>query len=102
MPSGNSSEGLKNRRVLKDSVIILTTDHGDEFAKHGGLSHDGKLYDELVHVPLILYEPHGKETRHVGRWSAPWMSHRPLFICSESNRPRPLRGAPSFPWKAIL
>lgn len=43
--------------VLKDSWVILTTDHGDEFGEHGGLSHDGKMYSELVNVPLIIYEP---------------------------------------------
>ncbi len=42
--------------VLKDSMVILTTDHGDEFGEHGGLSHDGKLYDELIHVPLLIYD----------------------------------------------
>lgn len=53
-------EVLERRNVLKDSWIILTTDHGDEFGEHGGLSHDGKMYAELVHVPLILHEP-GRE-----------------------------------------
>ena len=50
--------------VLKNSWIILTTDHGDEFGEHGGLSHDGKMYSELVHVPLIFYEP-GREKEEV-------------------------------------
>lgn len=48
---------LEKRDVLKESWVILTTDHGDEFGEHGGLSHDGKMYSELVHVPLIVYEP---------------------------------------------
>lgn len=50
-------EILEKWNVLKDSWVILTTDHGDEFGEHGGLSHDGKMYSELVHVPLIIYEP---------------------------------------------
>ena len=48
---------LERREVLKDTSLMLTTDHGDEFGDHGGLSHDGKMYSELVHVPLIIYEP---------------------------------------------
>ena len=48
---------LERWNVLKESWVILTTDHGDEFGEHGGLSHDGKMYSELVHVPLIFYEP---------------------------------------------
>jgi arylsulfatase A-like enzyme len=47
--------------VLKESWVILTTDHGDEFGEHGGLSHDGKMYSELVHVPLTIYEPIKKQ-----------------------------------------
>jgi arylsulfatase len=50
--------------ILKDSRIIITTDHGDEFGEHGGLSHDGKMYSELVHIPLMIYEP-GREKGEV-------------------------------------
>ena len=38
-----------------DTLFIITADHGEEFREHGGLSHLEKLYDELLHVPLILY-----------------------------------------------
>ena len=48
---------LERYDLLKDSLIIITSDHGDEFGEHGGLSHDGKMYSELVNVPLIIYEP---------------------------------------------
>ncbi|HEC87737.1 MAG TPA: hypothetical protein ENI52_00290, partial [Thermoplasmata archaeon] len=34
---------------------VITADHGEEFREHGGLSHLEKLYDELLHVPLIFY-----------------------------------------------
>jgi len=43
--------------VLKDSVIIITSDHGDEFNEHGGLSHDDKMYCELINIPLLIYHP---------------------------------------------
>ena len=55
---------LEEWKVLKDSWVILTTDHGDEFGEHGGLSHDGKMYSELVHIPLILHDP-GREKGEV-------------------------------------
>lgn len=42
--------------LLKDSVIIITSDHGEEFGEHGGLSHDGKFYSELINVPFIVYD----------------------------------------------
>jgi len=46
---------LEKFNVLNDSAIVITSDHGDEFGEHGGLSHDGKMYSELVNVPLIIY-----------------------------------------------
>ena len=48
---------LEKSNLLKDSLIIITADHGDEFGEHGGLSHDGKMYSELVNVPLLIYDP---------------------------------------------
>jgi len=43
--------------LLQDSVIIITNDHGDEFNEHGGLSHDAKMYSELIDMPLLIYDP---------------------------------------------
>jgi len=48
---------LQELDLLNDSVVIITSDHGDEFGEHGGLSHDGKMYSELVDVPLIVFDP---------------------------------------------
>ena len=56
---------LEERDILKDSAIIITSDHGDEFGEHGGISHDGKMYSELVNVPLLIYEP-SREKGEVG------------------------------------
>jgi len=46
---------LKSLGILEDTVIIVTNDHGDEFNEHGGLSHDDKMYSELIDMPLIIY-----------------------------------------------
>jgi len=43
--------------LLPNSVIIMTNDHGDEFNEHGGLSHDDKMYSELIDMPLLIYDP---------------------------------------------
>ncbi len=40
-----------------DVVLVLTSDHGEEFYEHGGTSHAYSLYDEQLHVPLVLYAP---------------------------------------------
>jgi arylsulfatase A-like enzyme len=57
---GNFIKKLNEMDLLKDCIIILTSDHGDAFGEHNGiLGHGGKfdeqLYDEIIHVPLIMY-----------------------------------------------
>ncbi len=39
---------------LKNSIIIITSDHGEELFDHGDVGHLPKLYDELLHVPFII------------------------------------------------
>jgi len=48
-------EALRTLGLLESTVIIVTNDHGDEFNEHGGLSHDDKMYSELVDAPLVIY-----------------------------------------------
>ena len=45
--------GLEDDNVL----FIFTSDHGEEIADHGGLGHSTTLYQELVHVPLLVRWP---------------------------------------------
>jgi len=47
---------LKKFDLWQNSVIIITSDHGDEFGEHGGLSHDGKMYSELIDIPFLIYD----------------------------------------------
>jgi arylsulfatase A-like enzyme len=44
---------LKEAGVLDNALVIVTSDHGEEFGEHGGLIHRDLLYEELLHVPLI-------------------------------------------------
>ncbi|TDI93223.1 MAG: DUF229 domain-containing protein [Caldithrix sp.] len=44
---------LEKVGFLENCLVILTSDHGEEFGEHGGLLH-GDLYDEQLHVPLII------------------------------------------------
>lgn len=41
-------------KVLANTLIVLTADHGEELYDHGGWKHGQTLYDEQIHVPLIL------------------------------------------------
>jgi arylsulfatase A-like enzyme len=39
---------------LDNAVVVATSDHGEEFGEHGGVLHGGKLFEELLRVPLII------------------------------------------------
>ena len=51
---------LAARGFLDDAVVVVTADHGEEFGEHGGLTHGRTLYDELLHVPLVVTAPGDK------------------------------------------
>jgi arylsulfatase A-like enzyme len=40
-----------------NTVIVLSGDHGEEFFEHGNLGHSHALWQELVHVPLVVWAP---------------------------------------------
>jgi choline-sulfatase len=50
-------DGLEKRGLSDDTLVVITADHGEEFWDHGSVGHGHSLYDELVHVPLILRIP---------------------------------------------
>lgn len=48
-----------------EALVVITSDHGEEFAEHGGSGHGNQLYDELLRVPLIVYQPKRLTPRRV-------------------------------------
>jgi arylsulfatase A-like enzyme len=48
---------LRDQKLLDRTAIVLTSDHGEEFAEHGFRRHGPTLYDEVTRVPLILWGP---------------------------------------------
>lgn len=42
-----------------DALIIITSDHGEELWEHDSIGHGRTVYEELVHVPMIIVLPDG-------------------------------------------
>ena len=51
-------EDLRQDGLLDNTLVVVFSDHGEEFLEHNGLLHE-KLYRETLHVPLILFWPAG-------------------------------------------
>ncbi|RKY20861.1 MAG: hypothetical protein DRQ55_06320 [Planctomycetota bacterium] len=50
-------EWLRGSGLWDDALIIVSADHGEEFLEHGATQHSVQLYEELVHVPLLVKFP---------------------------------------------
>jgi len=55
---GSAIEALKQNGDWDETLFVLLSDHGEEFGEHGGWLHDQSVYEELLHVPLIMHFPH--------------------------------------------
>jgi arylsulfatase A-like enzyme len=56
----------------RDTLVIVTADHGESFGEHGQQGHGGALHAELLDVPLLMVFPDG---RGAGRRVAARVSH---------------------------
>jgi arylsulfatase A-like enzyme len=56
---GDALEALRRAGRLENTLVVLTSDHGEEFHEHGGWTHGQSLYEELVRVPLVVRTPKG-------------------------------------------
>jgi arylsulfatase A-like enzyme len=59
---------LKRMKLYDSSLIVFTSDHGEEFFEHGLAGHGHSVYEELLRVPLMIKLP-GSARR--GRTSVP-------------------------------
>jgi arylsulfatase A-like enzyme len=48
---------LRELDLWNRTVVVLFSDHGEEFWDHGSVAHGHTLYQELIHVPLVFYVP---------------------------------------------
>src|SRR2546427_7036840 len=49
---------LRNQKLFEESVLIVASDHGESLGAHGEDTHGIFLYDETIHVPLLIKLPH--------------------------------------------
>ena len=45
--------------LLDEFLVILHSDHGEEFGEHGGRFHGTSVFQEQIHVPLLIHLPSG-------------------------------------------
>jgi sulfatase-like protein len=60
---------LQRRGLYADTLIVFTSDHGEALGERGIVGHGVNLYDELLHVPLIIKPPISARARN-------WLAER--------------------------
>jgi arylsulfatase A-like enzyme len=56
---GRFLDELRRRGLYDESLIVFLSDHGEALGEHGHTGHVVNLYDELLHVPLVIKPPKG-------------------------------------------
>jgi arylsulfatase A-like enzyme len=54
---GRLLQELDRRGLEKNTVVIVTSDHGESLGQHDLETHGRALYRELIHVPLVIWKP---------------------------------------------
>ncbi|MDH3201042.1 MAG: sulfatase-like hydrolase/transferase [Myxococcales bacterium] len=54
---GRLMESLRRKKILDDTVLVFTSDHGESLGEHGEATHAVFIYESTVHVPLIVRYP---------------------------------------------
>jgi arylsulfatase A-like enzyme len=65
---GKLVDGLRERRLLERTILVVLSDHGESFLEHGKVKHCQSAYDSEVKVPLLMRLP---SQRHGERLAGP-------------------------------
>ena len=54
---GRLLDGVRELGLDDDTLVVITSDHGEEFGEHGGREHGAHMNSEVLHVPLLMKAP---------------------------------------------
>jgi arylsulfatase A-like enzyme len=57
---------LDERGLADDTLVVLTSDHGEDFLDHGDVEHCRNLYDSEIRTPLMMRVPGLEGGRRIG------------------------------------
>lgn len=96
---GTLLAAIEEEGLADDTLVVLTADHGEEFGDHGGQAHWGQLYEELIHIPLVMVGP-GLDAARLGVGAsladlAPTLLD---LLAVRGRRKQPWAGSSLVPW----
>ncbi len=64
---------LRRRGLLEEAVVIITADHGQSLGERGVWGHGSQLYNEQIHVPLLIWSSARQHTQVTQPTSLAWL-----------------------------
>ncbi|MBN1772629.1 MAG: sulfatase [Deltaproteobacteria bacterium] len=62
---GRLRRELEELGLARDTIVVVVSDHGEEFAEHGRFGHGFDFFDEALRVPLVILDPAETRPRRV-------------------------------------
>lgn len=72
---GGALERLESRGLMEHTLTVVTSDHGEGLGDHGVQGHGPTVFDEQIHVPLIMVPPAGADRAALAARSEGVVSH---------------------------
>jgi arylsulfatase A-like enzyme len=64
---GKLLDDLRAQGILQDTIVVITADHGEPLGEHGTYFHGMNVYEEVIHVPLVVLLPWDTTPRRITR-----------------------------------
>jgi arylsulfatase A-like enzyme len=90
---GTLRRALESRGLLDSTLLVFTSDHGEEFFEHGFFGHGFDVYDETIRVPLLLRLPGRIEPGRVARQVETISIYRTVLSILDLDPPDGIEGA---------
>jgi arylsulfatase A-like enzyme len=94
---GKLLEKFDELGLREDTLIIITSDHGEELYDHGYFKHGRTLFQEIIHVPLLIHYPKEFEPRTIKKTVGIVDIFPTVLDVLEMEKPENLDGVSLFP-----
>lgn len=98
---GQLLDQLAEDGLLHDTLIIITSDHGEHLGEHNLTGHGNSMYDPLIHVPLIMHHPDyasgGQRVSTLVQTTELFTTLLDMVGLSPDDVPNDVRGRPLWP-----
>jgi choline-sulfatase len=90
---GRFIDKLRDKKVLDDTILVFTSDHGESLGEHGEATHALFIYESTIRVPLIVRYPHALPAAKVYSGAVGGVDVMPTILGLAGLKPNDTQGA---------